>query len=395
MDSNLILAFVIGLITGAVLAMVLLNSAQSKLSNAFKALSSESLKNNNEFFINLAKAHLLTFQQGAEHDLEKRQKSIEELVRPLKEGLENVDHKIQELDKARIASKSATDEQIKQLVSIQSTLQKETQNLVQALRKPSVRGRWGEIQLKRVVEMAGMLEHCDFDQQQSLETEDGLLRPDMIIRLPAQKTVVVDAKAPLEAYLNSLEITDEAVRRTQLKAHAEQVRSHIQKLSGKSYQNQLNQSPEFVVLFLPGEMFFSAALEQDPELIEFGVRKNVIIATPTSLIAILRAIAYGWTQERLSKNAEEISNLGKKLYTRIRVFAGHMSDLRNSLQKAVNSHNKAVGSLESNILPSARLLKSLSATTEEDLETIEPIETLPRAIQSDELLLPEKHVDDE
>ncbi len=375
--------------------LAILNDAQLKLSDAFKALSAEALKNNNDSFISLAKTQFQTFQQGAEHDLEKRQKSIDELVKPLKEGLENVDKKVQQLDQARIETYTALNEQVKNLVSIQTALQGETQNLVQALRKPTVRGRWGEIQLKNVVEMAGMVEYCDFDQQESVAAENGRLRPDMKVRLPAQKIVVVDSKTPLEAYLNSIEATDETVRLTYLKDHARQVRSHLQKLSEKAYWDQFDQSPEFVVLFLPGEMFFSAALEQDPGLIEAGVRQKIIIATPTTLIALLRAVSYGWTQERLSRNAEEISNLGKKLYARIRTFASHMGSMRNSLQKAIDSHNKAIGSLEASVLPPARSLKNLSGSSDDDIETIEPIETMPRAIQSNELLLPGISVDED
>ena len=293
------------------------------------------MQDNNQSFLNLAKAKCKAVQQGAEQDLDKRQKSIDELVKPLKDGIAN-------LEKARIETSATLTEQVKNLVSVQTALQSETQNLVHALRKPNVRGRWGEIQLKNAVEMVGMLEYCDFIQQRSVDAENGRLRPDMIVRLPAQKLVVVDSKAPLDAYLNSLSTTDEAVRLLQLKEHARQVRSHLQKVSEKAYWDQFEQSPEFVVLFLPGEMFFSAALEQDPELIEAGVRQKIIIATPTTLIALLRAVGYGWTQERLSRNAEEISNLGKKLYARIRTFAGHMTNLRGSLQKAVDSHNKAI-----------------------------------------------------
>lgn len=375
--------------------LALLNNVESKFSDAFEALSAKALKNNNDSFIDLAKTQLQTFQQGADHDLEKRQKSIDDLVKPLKEGLENVDKRVQELDKARTETYTALNEQVKNLLSVQMGLQGETQNLVRALRMPTVRGRWGEIQLKRVVEMAGMIEYCDFCQQESVETENGRLRPDMTVKLPAQKTVVVDSKAPLDAYLNSLQATDDTIRLAQLKDHARQVRSHLQKLSEKAYWDQFEQSPEFVVLFLPGEMFFSAALEQDPELIEAGVRQRVIIATPTTLIALLRAVAYGWTQERLSRNAEEISNLGKRLYARIKTFAGYMTNMRSGLQKAVDAHNKAVGSLESSVLVPARSLKNLSTSTEDDIDVIEPLEIMPRAIQSAELRLPGMAVDED
>ncbi len=368
--------------------LALLDEAQSKLSDAFKALSAEALQNNNDSFINLAKAQLETFHQEAAFDLEKNKKSFDDLVKPLKDGLENVDRRVLALDKARIETYTALNEQVKNLVSVQTALQGETQNLVRALRMPTVRGRWGEIQLKRVVEMAGMIEYCDFCQQPSVESENGQLRPDMTVKLAGQKTVVVDSKTPLEAYLNSIQTTDETDRATHLKEHARQVRSHLQKLSKKAYWDQFEQSPEFVVLFLPGEMFFSAALEQDPELIEAGVKQKVIIATPTTLIALLRAVAYGWTQERLSRDAEEISNLGKKLYVRIRKFTEHMTNLRNHLEKVVDCHNKAVGSLEASVVPAARSLKTLAACAEADIEAIEPIEIMTRSIQSNELLLP-------
>lgn len=367
----------------------LLNKAQTTLSNAFKALSAEALKSNSESFITLAKTQLQTFQQGAQNDLDSRQKSIDELVKPLKEGLENVDKKIQELDKARTESTVALNEQIKNLVVVQNNLQGQTQNLVRALRTPGVRGRWGEMQLRKVVEMSGMLEHCDFEEQVSTDSENGKLRPDMVIRLPGQKNVVVDSKAPLEGYLNAIEASDDDARVSYLKNHARQVKNHLTKLSEKGYWDQFEHSPEFVILFLPGETFFGAALEQDPELIEFGVGKKVIIATPTTLIALLRAVAYGWTSERLSKNAEEISSLGKDLHDRIRTFAQHFSTMGKGIQRTVDSYNKAVGSLEHSVLTKARKFKELSATSGQEIESLEPVELTTRMISAD--LVPVEH----
>ena len=359
---------------------------EEKFKDTFEALSAEALKNNNESFLSLAKSQLEKFQEGAKHDLELRQKSIDQLVKPIADSLSNVDKKVQELDKTQIETKAAFNQQINNLLTVHTNLQKETQNLVHALRTPSTRGRWGEVQLRNVVEMAGMVEYCDFTEQESTDSESGRLRPDMKIRLPGGKTVVVDSKVALDAYLDSIETTDEIMRLEKLKQHAGQVRTHLKQLSAKSYWAQFDQSPEFVVLFLPGEMFFSAALQQSPELIELGARDKVIIATPTTLIALLRAVAIGWTSEALSKNAEEISNLGRKLYSRIRTFAGHMTNMSSNLKKTVDYYNKAIGSLETTVLPSARTLKNLSVSPEADIESFEPIEIVPRDIQAIELL---------
>jgi len=361
----------------------LVTRASEELRNAFKAMASDALKSNNLSFLVLAKESLERFQTEARGDLENRQKAVADLVAPVRDSLNKVDAQIQQMEVARGDAYGELRAQVQSLITTQKELQSETGNLVRALRTPNVRGRWGEIQLRRVVEIAGMLSYCDFTEQESVTTESGRLRPDLVVKLPGGKHVVVDAKTPLQAFLDAFETTDEETRRACLANHARQVRDHMKTLSGKNYWEQFEATPEFVVMFLPGETFFSAALEQDPGLIEQGVLQRVIPASPTTLIALLKAVAYGWNQEKLARNAQQISALGKELHDRLRLLAGHITAVGTGLDRAVESYNKAVGSLESRVLVSARKFAELGASVADDIPELEPIETTARALSFD------------
>jgi DNA recombination protein RmuC len=363
----------------------LLERAEARLSDAFKALSAEALQMNNQSFLDLARTTMTAFQEHARGDLERRQVAITELVAPVRQSLEKVDQQIQAIEKDRAGAYEGLRQQVLSLAETQRELRSETGNLVRALRTPAARGRWGEIQLRRVVELAGMLDHCDFREQVQVGEEGNRLRPDLVVRLPGGKTIVVDAKAPVEAYLDASMAAEEGPRREALGRHARHVREHLRQLGGKAYWSQFAESPEFVVLFLPGENFFSGALEIDPGLIEAGIDNGVIVATPTTLIALLRAVAYGWRQERLTQNARQVSELGAELYKRLFDMGAHMDRLGARLGDAVTSYNRAVGTLENRVLVSARRFRDLQAIGGEALPEPSPVDVAARALQSPEL----------
>lgn len=359
----------------------------TRMKDAFASLSAEALKSTNENFLQLAKRELEGVRSVSQRDLDDKQTAFAALISPIREGLAKYDTKLEQLAKDRDETFGLLTGQLRRVEQASQDLGQQTQLLSRALRSPTVRGRWGEMQLRRVIEVAGMLEHCDFDAQPRVDDGDQYVRPDVVVKLPGNRAVAVDAKVPLTAYLESLEEATDEGRKAKLKLHALQLRNHSNALGKKQYWDKLEQSPEFVVLFLPGEVFFSAALEFDPLLLEESFTVNrVIISTPTTLIALLQAVAYGWRQESIARSAAEIAELGQDLYERLCKFDDHIGDLGIHLEKAMKFYNSAVGTLESRVMVSARRFKDLGVgSSVGDLAILEPLETPVRALRSTEL----------
>ncbi len=355
-----------------------MEEARQQLADSFAALSSQALKHNNEEFLRLAQENLKRFQSGAQADLEKREKSIEGMVKPIREALEKTERQIHQMEKERREAFGSLSQHLQLMAEGQHQLRTETQNLINALRRPEVRGQWGEMTLKRLAELAGMVEHCDFVEQEHRATEEGAMRPDMVVRMPDNRELVVDAKTPLDAYLSAMEAQSGEQRLHELKRHARKVRDRVRELASKAYWTQFKHSPDFVVLFIPGEQFLSAALEQDPSLLEDALNNKVILATPTSIIALLRAVAFGWRQQAVAENAEKIRDLGEELYKRAATFTEHLTRLGKSLGGSVDAYNKAVGSLERQLLPGARKFTELGIHSKKGIEELEPLEKSPR-----------------
>jgi DNA recombination protein RmuC len=365
------------------------HEAETTLREAFHSLSADALKTNNEAFLALAETRLREARSEATNDIDARKQAIENLLAPMARTLEHVDREIRDAERRRVESGAQLLQRIASLDAIGQNLKEETRRLTDALKRPGVRGRWGELQLKRVVELAGMVEYCDFTEQTTINGDERRIRPDLVVRMPGGRYVVVDAKVPLDAYLRALEAPDEAARQELLLDHARQVRCHLSQLAAKDYASHVQPSPDFVVMFLPGEMFLSAALEQDPTLIEFGAvgtAKRVIPASPTTLIALLRAVAYGWQQAAMEENARKISELGRNLYEAVRTLGDRFQTLGGRLKSSLEAYNDAVGSLEGNVLIKARKFKELQAANGgEEIKPLEPIDRVPRMLQAPEL----------
>lgn len=375
-------ALVAGFAAGWWLASGRRGAQQNQLRDSFQALAAATLKSSTDEFLKLADQKIGNVHKDAAADLGKRQLQLDALVAPIKDTLVQMDAKLREVEKTRVDDSASMRTLLGLVGQTQQQLQQETQNLVRALRSPGVRGRWGEVQLRKVVELAGMMEHCDFDEQPTIFTDTGRMRPDLIVNLPGGRSIVVDAKAPLEAFLDAQSATDDGVRTGKLADHVRQVKDHVTKLGAKAYWDQFPASPEMVVLFLPAEAIFMAALEQDALLIDFGVRQNVIIASPLTLIALLRAAAFGWRQQRLTINAEEISRLGRGLHESVATMAEHLEDLRRKMDGTFGTFNKLVGSFESNVLIKARRFRELGAGSAKEIPLIDPLETVARKLDA-------------
>jgi DNA recombination protein RmuC len=372
--------------------LALLGEAQAQLKTSFDAIAGAALRVSTDEFLKLADQKLGHVQKDAIGEIGRRQQALDELMKPIRDALTQVDHKLGESDRGRVETTTL----LKELNQQQERLRGETHNLVRALRTPSIRGRWGEMQLRRVVELAGMLPYCDFEEQPSLLAEYGRQRPDLIVKLPGGRTIVVDAKVPLEGYLNAQEAADDQTRAARLTDHARQVREHMTKLGAKNYWEQVQPSPEFVVMFLPGESFFQSALQHDVELVDFGVGSRVFPASPITLIALLQVVAHGWRHERLAQNAEEIQSLGRELYARVSKMTEYLDTLRMRLDSTVKAFNDTVGSYETRVLVTARKFKELGATSDAEIETLQTIDTAPRVLHSANLLgLPDEVIEAE
>jgi DNA recombination protein RmuC len=356
------------------------DAARLQLTTAFSDLANQSLKSNSENFLRLAEQNLGAQQDKAKRDYGDREKAIEDLVKPISEALQASQKQISELEKSRSEAYGGIKSQLESMQLGQQSLAQETQNLVKALRRPEVRGRWGEITLRRLVELAGMVEHCDFQEQVHSSGEDQIIRPDMVVRMPDKRDLVVDVKTPLDAYLEAVEAKDDAQRQLGLQRHARNVREHIRLLSSKAYWAQFTNSPEFVILFIPGDQFLSAALNEDPDLIETALSQQIILATPTSFVALLKAVAYGWRQLALADNAQEIRVLAEDLYGRLATFVSHMNKVGRQLGSSVESYNRAVGSLERNVLPGARKFVELGIHAKKQMEKVDTLDPVPRTM---------------
>jgi DNA recombination protein RmuC len=359
----------------------ILKQTQEQLANTFNQLSNEALNRNNTNFLKLAEENLKRFQSEAKAELNTKEKSIEQLVKPINEALQQTTKQIHNIEKERKEAYGSLRNTIDQMNLSQKNLQQETQNLVQALRRPEVRGQWGEMTLRRLAELSGMVAHCDFFEQTHTATETGAIRPDMIVRLPESREIIVDAKTPLDAYLSAMQAKDDATRALELKRHAQIIRSRVRELSAKNYWAEYTQSPEFVVLFIPGEQFLSAALEIDSTLLEDSMSQNIILATPTNFIALLRAVSYGWKQQALAENAMEVRELGETLYKRLATFSSHLEKLGKSLNSSVDHYNKSVGSLERQVMPSGRKFVEMGIRAKTELPELQPIEKQVREVQ--------------
>ncbi|OOZ40613.1 recombinase RmuC [Solemya pervernicosa gill symbiont] len=358
--------------------------ARGQLSDTFGAMASEALKHNSSEFLKLAQENLKQFQTQAQGELSQREKAVENLVKPIREALQKTESQIQKMESERQSAYGSLSKHLETMAEAQRLLQGETRNLVQALRRPEVRGQWGEMTLKRLAELAGMVEHCDFYEQEQVQTEEGALRPDMIVRMPDGREIIVDAKTPLDAYLSAVEATDDESRQRELARHTRKVRERVKELASKSYWQQFKNSPDFVVLFIPGDQFLTAALDNDRKLLEDALADKVILATPTSFVALLRAVAYGWRQEALADNAENIRKLGEEMYDRLATFADHLSKVGKSLDSSVNHYNKAVGSFDTRILPSARKFTEMGISAKKEVGDSQQIERAPRRVESAE-----------